>query len=398
MSGPVGSAAPRLRDVVAVLDQLYDPRWAAEWDAVGLVTGDPDQPVRRALLAVDPVDEVIDEAAAWGADLLVSHHPLLLRGVHSVASSGPKGRAVTALVRAGIALHVAHTNADVASPGVSDALAAALGLDDLKPILAAPAHPLDKVVVFVPHADAERVLDAMAAAGAGRLGDYERAAWLGEGTGTFRPLPGAHPTVGRVGAVERVPETRLEMVVDPSRRTSVIAALRAAHPYEEPAFDLLPTVGAPSPRGLGRVGTLPDAEPLRAFAARVADALPATSTGVRVAGDLTARVRLVAVCGGAGDDLFDDVRRLGADVYVTADLRHHAASESRAHGTPALVDCAHWATEWPWLSDARRRLAAALAERGTTVETRVSRLVTDPWSSRLDGTGPTGEQQTGEHH
>jgi dinuclear metal center YbgI/SA1388 family protein len=381
--------APLLADVVAVLDALYDPRTAQDWDVVGLVTGDHDQPVRRVLFAVDPVEEVIAEAAAWGADLLVTHHPLLLRGVHSVATDQPKGRSVTALVRAGIALHVAHTNADVARPGVSDALAELLGVQDTSPLRPIAGESLDKVITFVPHDFVDAVIDAMAAAGAGRLGDYERAAFASEGVGTFRPLPGANPAIGRVGDIERVPETRLEMVAPTSKVAAVVAALCAAHPYEEPAFDVLPARALAGDRGLGRVGHLAAAETLRAFGARVAAALPRTASGVRIAGDLDALVQAVAVCGGAGDDMFDDVRRAGADVFVTADLRHHPASESLAHGSPALVDCAHWATEWPWLRDAEARVSAALAARGTTVEARVSHLVTDPWSCHLDGTTPT---------
>jgi dinuclear metal center YbgI/SA1388 family protein len=383
LSADLGDADLRgsdLRSVVEALDGLYPPSWAESWDAVGLVSGDLDAPVSRVLLAVDPVTEVIEEAVDWGADLLVTHHPLLLRPVHSVATNHPKGAAVTTLVRAGLALHVAHTNADVASPGVSDALASAIGVTDLRPLRPALGDALDKVVVFVPEEEAERVLDAMAEAGAGRIGAYDRAAWTSSGVGTFRPLPGADPTIGAIGRVERVAEVRLEMVVHPSRRTAVITALHAAHPYEEPAFDVIATLGEPGPRGTGRVGTLPVAEPLGAFVERVAAALPATPAGVRVAGRLDGPVRTVAVCGGAGDDLFDDIRRAGADVYVTADLRHHPASESLAHGRPALVDCSHWATEWPWLADVETRLQAALAEAGTTVETRVSAVVTDPWA------------------
>jgi putative NIF3 family GTP cyclohydrolase 1 type 2 len=211
---------------------------------------------------------------------------------------------------------------------------------------------------------------------------------MSEGTGTFLPLAGATPTVGQVGAVERVGETRLEMVAPPARVAAVVEALREAHPYEEPAFDVLLTRPVLGDRGLGRVGQLPAPETLRAFGERVASALPPTASGVRVAGRLNALVQTVAVCGGAGDDLFDDVRRAGADVFVTADLRHHPASEALAYGAPALIDCAHWATEWPWLGQAAARVSAALTLRGTTVETRVSHLVTDPWSCHLDGTTP----------
>ena len=368
-----------LADAVGVLDRLYDPRWAADWDAVGLVTGDPDQPVRRVLLAVDPVQAVVDEAVTWGADLLVTHHPLLLRPVHSVAATEPKGRAVTALVRAGVALHVAHTNADVADPGVSDALATALGLTDLRPLQPSAADPLDKLVTFVPEADAERVVDALAAAGAGRLGDYERCAFTSAGTGTFTPLAGADPAIGRVGEREQVAETRIEMVLARHRRTAVVAALRAAHPYEEPAFDLVELVSLAGARGLGRVGTWAPGGTLADFAGRVAAALPATAAGVRVGGDPDRPVRTVAVCGGAGDDLFAQVRAAGVDAYVTADLRHHPASEALAHGGPGLVDVSHWASEWPWLADCARLLADGLGARADTVEMRVSTLVTDPW-------------------
>jgi dinuclear metal center YbgI/SA1388 family protein len=376
------SDSTRLADVLDVLDGLYDPRWAEEWDSVGLVVGSPDDPVRRVLFAVDPVMAVIDEAAEWGADVLVTHHPLLLRGVHSVAATSAKGRAVTALVRGGIALQVVHTNADVANPGVSDALAGALGLTGLRPLRPVAAGPeLDKVVTFVPHHDAERVVDALAAAGAGRLGDYERCAWTTQGVGTFVPLPGAEPTLGVVGTAERVEETRIEMVLQRDRRTAVISALRAAHPYEEPAYDVLELAPVAGDRGLGRVGRLPAPETLDQFAARVARSLPATQAPVRVAGDRDRLVHTVAVCGGSGDDLFGDVRAAGVDAFVTADLRHHPASEAREHGPPALVDCSHWASEWPWLTDAEQRLRDGLRRRGVTVQTRVSAIVTDPWTS-----------------
>lgn len=388
------SEAVRLADVLAVLDELYDPRWAQEWDSVGLVVGDPDDEVRRVLFAVDPVMAVIDEAAAWEADLLVTHHPLLLRGVHSVATTSSKGRAVTALVQGGIALHVAHTNADVADPGVSDALAAALGLTQLRPLRrAAPVGQLDKIVTFVPHADADRVIDALAAAGAGELGDYARCAWTTQGVGTFLPLPGAQPSVGEVGTAELVAETRIEMVLRRDRRTTVITALMAAHPYEEPAYDVLELASVESGRGLGRVGRLPEPETLDEFAARVAGSLPSTAAPIRVAGDRARPIETVAVCGGAGDDLFGDVRAAGADVFVTADLRHHPASEALEQGPPALVDCPHWATEWPWLADAERLLQGGLTRRGVTVQTRVSTLVTDPWTRTASAISTTEDRR-----
>jgi dinuclear metal center YbgI/SA1388 family protein len=371
-----------LADVVAVLDELYPPALAESWDAVGLVTGDPDQPVRRVLLAVDPMRAVIDEAIGRQADLILAHHPLLLRGVNSVAATTPKGRVVHDLIRAGTALHVCHTNADNANPGVSDALAAALGLRDTRPLKPLPEAPMDKLVVYVPRAEADALIDALASAGAGRIGDYERCAWSTTGEGTFRPLAGANPSLGRVGDVERVPEARVEMVLPRHRRRAVVEALRAAHSYEEPAYDVFELAALPGGQGGGRVGELERAESLRDFAERVATALPATEQGVRVAGDPDRPVRSVAVVGGAGDSEFDRVRSAGVDAYVTADLRHHPATEARAYGVPALVDVAHWASEWPWLTDAARLLTEALAAGGSSVDTRVSTIRTDAWTFR----------------
>ncbi|WP_433335955.1 Nif3-like dinuclear metal center hexameric protein [Spirillospora sp. CA-294931] len=267
----------RLSHVTAALEEFYPPSWAESWDAVGLVCGDPAAEIRRVLFAVDPVTAVVDEALEWGADLIVTHHPLLLRPVTSVAATTPKGRTIHRLISAGVALYTAHTNADVADPGVSDALARAVGL-----------------------------------------------------TGALRPM---------------VPHA------------------------DDPA------------RGLGRIGELAEPLTLRDFTARAAAGLPATAWGVRASGDPGRPVRTVAVCGGAGDSLLDTARAAGVDVYLTADLRHHPASEFAEHGGPALVDAAHWATEWPWLADAERRLTGAAA----TLETRVSTHVTDAWRLHDEG-------------
>lgn len=272
-----------VRDVVDVLEAAYPTVLAESWDAVGLVCGDPAEPVQRVLVAVDPVAETVAEALELDAQMLVTHHPLLLRGVHGVPADDPKGALVHRLVRAGIGLFCAHTNADAADPGVSDALADALGL---------------------------RVID----------------------------------------------------VLDPRDG---------------------------SPRtGLGRICELAQAESLRAFTSRVICALPETAWGVRAAGDPQRPVRTVAVCGGAGDSLLGAAARAHVDAFVTADLRHHLASEHLAAGGPALVDVAHWASEHPWCAQAAAVVSAAL---GGTVDVHISYRRTDPWTIGLaqpDGRPP----------
>src|SRR4051794_24987701 len=392
----VRAMAVSVRNVTALLDAWYEPSWAEQWDAVGLVCGDPDQDVRRVLFAVDPAPAVVEEAVEWGADLVVVHHPLLLSPVHSVAATSPKGRAVHTLVRNGVALFSAHTNADVPAYGVNESLALAVGVQDPRVVVEEHdraegdrADRVDKVVTFVPDADAERVRAAIVAAGAGAIGDYDSCTFTSTGEGRFRPLAGAKPVLGRIGDVEVVAETRIESVLPRRLRRQVVEALVAAHPYDEPAYDVLELADVADPgtagRGHGRIGRLVTAMTLRDFAAQVAAGLPSTAHGVRVAGDPERRVETVVVASGSGDFLLDTVLGTEADVYLTSDLRHHRASEFLEHGGPSLVDVAHWAAEWTWLPVVQRRVTAALAARGDTVDTRVSTLVTDPWTFRCDG-------------
>lgn len=379
-----------LGQVVSLLERLYNPAWAQEWDRVGLVCGDPGAPVRRVLLAVDPVASVLDEALDWRADLVITHHPLLLRPVHSVAAITAKGRLVHRLVRNDCALYTAHTNADTAAPGVSDALARVLGLRDLRPLAADPPDPVDKLVTFVPADGVDTLVDALAKVGAGEVGEYSRCAFVGEGTGTFVPGRRANPVVGEVGRRADVAERRVEMVMPRARRAAVLAALRQVHPYEQPAVDVYELASWSGTRGIGRVGQLATPTTLREFALLVAEALPATAQGVRVAGEPTATVQRIAVCGGAGDSLLEAARASGADAYVTADLRHHPASEAREEvgdASPYLLDVAHWSSEWPWLAGVANRLEGLLEAAGTPVEVLVSNRSTDPWNFRVPSPG-----------
>ncbi|SEH74931.1 dinuclear metal center protein, YbgI/SA1388 family [Mycolicibacterium rutilum] len=366
----------RLADVIDVLEEAYPPRLAQDWDSVGLVCGDPAETVESVTVAVDATAAVAAEVPERG--LLLAHHPLLLRGVDTVAASTAKGGLIHGLIRTGRALFTAHTNADSAAPGVSDALAEVLGLtveEVLEPVGGGP--DLDKWVVFVPAENADAVRGAMFAAGAGHIGDYSHCSWTAAGTGQFLPHEGASPAIGSVGTVERVPEDRVEMIAPAGLRARVLAALRGAHPYEEPAFDIFALAPIPGDVGLGRIGVLPEPEPLAAFVSRVRAALPETSWGVRAAGDPHATVSRVAVCGGAGDSLLARVARAGVDAYVTSDLRHHPADEHRRASEVALIDVAHWASEYPWCHQA----AALLRDHfGDALPVQVSTVRTDPWN------------------
>src|ERR1700739_2779929 len=288
----------RLADVIEVLDEAYPPRLAQSWDSVGLVCGDPADVLDSVTVAIDATPAVVDEVPDAG--LLLAHHPLLLRGVDTVAASTPKGALVHRLIPTGRSLFTAHTNADSASRGVSDALAQALGLTVdgvLEP--QSGAADLDKWVVYVPRENAEAVQAAVFDAGAGHIGDYSHCSWSVSGIGQFLPHDGATPAVGSVGTVERVDEDRFEVVAPARARAAVLAAMRAAHPYEEPAFDIFALVPPPGDAGLGRIGSLPQPEPLRAFVSRVGAALPQTCWGVRAAGGPDTSVSRGAPCAAA---------------------------------------------------------------------------------------------------
>lgn len=373
----------RLAEVIAVLEDAYPAALAHDWDSVGLVCGDPDEPVESVTVAVDATSEVVDTVPPRG--LLLAHHPLLLRGVDTVSADTPKGALVHRLIRAGSALFTAHTNADAARPGVSDALAHALGLT-VEGVLdpASAGSGLDKWVVFVPADHAQAVRAALFAAGAGAVGSYSECSWSVTGTGQFRPGSGAQPALGTVGALHQVPEDRVEVIAPTGLRSRVLTAMRTAHPYEEPAFDVLELAALPAGVGIGRIGVLDRPERFADFVARVGALLPETTWGVRGAGDPDRPVSRVAVCGGAGDSLLGAAVSAGVQAYVTADLRHHPADEHRRRSDLGLVDVAHWASEYPWCGQA----AGLLREYfGASLNVAVCPLRTDPWNLSADSEG-----------
>lgn len=367
-----------LKDVISVMDQAYPPHLAEKWDAVGLICGDPDAQVSKIGFALDCTDAAADAAIAAGCQMLIVHHPLLMRGVTTVAADHPKGRIIHKLVTAGCALFAAHTNADSARPGVNDALAELLGVEPGRPLAPKPGPGVDVWATYVPGKFVEQVKQAVFDAGAGSLGNYEGCAFTLPGQGQFVPQQGAEPFLGQVGAVELVDEVKLEFVALAACRSKVLAALLAAHPYEQPAYTITEHQVQYPPEqalGIGRVGKLDTPMTLREFTQRVADRLPKTVWGVRAAGDPDQLIETVAVSSGAGDGFLDTVRQLGVDCFVTSDLRHHPVDEYLRAGGPAVIDTAHWASESPWLDQ-----AAQLLQEKLQVETVNLQVRTDPWT------------------
>jgi dinuclear metal center YbgI/SA1388 family protein len=365
-------------DWLALVHEHYPPAEAASWDHVGLQVGDPAWPVERVLVTLDVTGEVIAEAAAVAGTLVLAHHPLLFRPLPSLTPATASGRTALAAATAKVAVAAAHTNLDVArdGAGTSDPVAEVLGLIDRRP-LTTELRESDRVklITFVPERHTEGVLDALAAAGAGTIGDYERCAFRVAGQGTFRPLPGADPHSGQVGEVALEDETRLEVEVPRRRLGPVVRALLAAHPYEEVAYDLVPLL-AGAEVGFGVVGRLDPPRRLRDVATALREGLPAPH--LRFAGDPDREVRTVAAVGGAGDSLIGAALGAGADVYVTGDLRHHVTLDALEQGL-ALVDAGHHATEVAAMPAWIDRLEAAASDRALAAPVVASRTPTVPW-------------------
>jgi dinuclear metal center YbgI/SA1388 family protein len=357
--------------VVDYLEQFAPPRLAAEWDNVGLLLGDRDAPARQVMTCLTLTPEVAAEAVAAGAGLIVTHHPVLFRPVKRLTAATPEGRMLLALIRAGVAVYSPHTALDNTAGGINDLLARRLKLTDVAPLRPLVGPGQYKVVVFVPDTDLARVSDAMFAAGAGRIGQYSQCSFRLAGTGTFFGSDAAHPTVGQKGRREEVSEWRLEVVCPDHCLEPVLKALRQAHSYEEPAFDVYPLRPGKAGPGEGRTGRLPAPTTLAQLAEEVKGALNARL--VQVVGDPQRPVQRLAVVCGAGGELLPDALRAGVDVFLTGELRFHDYLAAHSQGL-ALVLPGHFATERCGVEE----LAGLLQARWPEVKVWAARQEADP--------------------
>ncbi|HBT82580.1 MAG: Nif3-like dinuclear metal center hexameric protein [Desulfuromonadales bacterium GWD2_61_12] len=384
----------RIHDLIGLVHALYPPALAEEWDNVGLQVGDPGAEVSRVMIALDPSAAAVETAAAAGAQLLLTHHPLIFRPLQQIVPQDEIGRTVMAAVRGNIAILAAHTNLDRAGNGLNDWLAARLDLNDCQP-LATASGSLNKLVVCVPPDHAESVAEALFAGGAGTVGRYDRCSFRASGIGTFRPGAGTRPFTGSVGSNSEVAEVRLETIVPAEAVSRVINRMLKTHPYEEVAYDLIPLANRRSDVGLGRIGRLPQPLPLEHFARRVGERL-ATAT-LRYCGDPQQLVSKVAVCGGSGMSLLAEAARQGADALVTGDVKYHEARSAEARGV-ALVDAGHFATERLAVPVLVAVLQQEAVRRGLLLEFIEMSAERDPFrvlADADDGNG-SGGQATGD--
>lgn len=325
-------------DIYTFLNEFAPVSLAEEWDNVGLLCGDQFAEVKKALVALDVTEQVSAEAAKADAQLIVSHHPVIFHPLHSVTA---QNSVVFRLAASNISAICMHTNLDICPGGVADVLAERLGVEQPSVLLPLGRMKYDKLIVFVPRTHAEIIREAIARAGAGKLGQYDSCSFLSNGTGCFRPLDGAHPYLGKTGRLERADETKVEAICRAEDTAEVVRAMREVHPYEEPAYDIFPdAIG--KIYGEGRIGAIREPKPLREFALFVKETLGCGAIEVCDAGRATQKV---AVCNGSCDEeMLTAAAQAGADTVVTGEMKHSLKIEAKRLHLNAVA-AGHFETE-----------------------------------------------------
>ncbi|WP_289001778.1 Nif3-like dinuclear metal center hexameric protein [uncultured Megasphaera sp.] len=350
----------QLSKIIKVMESFAPPYLAEKWDNPGLLVGSPKQEIRRALVTLDVTKETAAFAAEKGYDLIISHHPVIFSKLANLRTDRYDGQLFQKLLSHNIAVYSAHTNWDSAARGVNDILAETIGLTNIRGLVPVHTEQLYKFAVYVPADYAEAVRTAMGDAGAGFIGGYSHCMFSVAGEGQFKPRAGTHPFIGTVGELEKTPEVRIETIIPASRLNLLLSAMKMAHPYEEPAFDIYPVDNEGTAYYCGRIGTLPQPETARHVLRKIKRALNLQI--LTYAGNEDLVVKEVALCGGAGASFIADAAAAGAQLYLTGDVKYHEAQDAVKRGM-VIADGGHYGTEIISIPVLAQRLQAAAKER-----------------------------------
>ncbi len=368
---------PKVRDISTLMEQMA-PAWLAEpWDNVGLLAGKPGGSVKKIWVALESSPQLLSKAKANQVQMLLLHHPPIFKPLKNLITEQPAQAALIKAAAGGLNIFVAHTNLDAAADGVNHALAERLGLLNTSVLQALEAGGLLKLVVFVPIQQADALREALFRAGAGHLGNYEKCSFMVAGQGQFQPRAGALPALGRINKTTKVDEARLEMLLPKHKLGQALATLWAHHPYEEPAFDIVPLLNQPSGLGFGRVGELTKPMAGKEFLRHAAKLLNANS--LHYTGELPKQVRRVAVLGGSGAHALPAAAAAGAQVFITGEAGYHSADAARDMGI-CLATLGHYATEAIVLKPWAAKINKALQGQGFTCLVQ-PQMEQNPWNS-----------------
>ncbi len=364
----------KIKNIAEKIEEIIPLNLAQDWDNVGLLIGDSQKDVRNILLTIDITRDVAAEAKKLKADLIISYHPVIWDALKKITAEGPTD-VVYDLIRSDISVFSIHTALDSAVGGVNDGLAEIVGIVDGEPIgdyVANPAGDNYKLVVFVPVKSATKVSNAIFAAGAGAIGNYSHCGFGAEGTGTFLPQKGARPAIGRRGKLEKVDEMRFETIVPTDRLDEVVTAMKKAHPYDIPAFDVFKLHDTETPFGLGRIGELTKPVRISQIIKRIKKVTGAKAVGL--VGNQNRLVRRAAVCAGSCGKIINSVISARADLYLTGELKHHQALAAQEAGLTCIC-LSHTLSERFIL----KKFARQLQKQIKTVKIRVSKKDADPF-------------------
>ena len=331
---------PKIAEITACLERLAPPAYQESYDNSGLIVGDFNAEVTNVLVSLDCTEAVIDEAIAQNCNLVVAHHPIVFKGLKKLNGKNYVERTVLKAIKNDVAIYAIHTNLDHVRGGVNDKIAQKLGLKNVR-ILAPKTGTLQKIVIFVPLANTQPLLDALHAAGAGQVGNYSQCSFAAAGTGRFRPNEAANPVVGQRGSLESTSENRVEVIFPSHLQPNILAAMRAAHPYEEVAFYVSDLLNADQNVGAGAIGELPEALTTSAFLSFLKHNM--NLRVIRHTSRTEGLIQRVAVCGGAGSFLLHDALRQKADAFVTADYKYHEFFD--AEDRLIICDIGHYESE-----------------------------------------------------
>lgn len=329
-----------IRELTGFLESIAPPFLQESYDNAGLIVGDPNSEITKALVSLDCTEDVVEEAVQKGAGLVIAHHPIIFKGLKRLTGSNYVERTVLKAIKNDIAIYAIHTNLDHVAHGVNAKISEVIGLKNTR-ILSPKENLLRKLVTFCPHAQADQVRQALFDAGAGHIGHYDECSYNLEGFGTFRAGEQTAPFAGKKGEQHREPEVRIETVYPVWQESRIVNALLAAHPYEEVAYDLYPLSNVHPQAGAGMIGELETTRPLTTFLKQVKTKMKAGC--IRYTRPVSDQVRKIAVCGGAGGFLLKEAIRAGADVFITSDYKYHEFFD--ADGRIVIADIGHFESE-----------------------------------------------------
>ena len=330
----------KLFELIAPLEKLAPVALQETYDNSGLLVGEKDHEIKGILISLDLTEEVLDEAIQKNCNLIISHHPVIFKGLKSLTGKNASERIVIKAIKNDIALYAIHTNLDNIENGVNDILCGKLGIENAT-ILSPKGNILRKLVTFCPTNEAEKVREALFMAGAGHIGNYDKCSFNLEGTGSFRGSEKTNPFVGKQGELHYEKETRIETVFPFYLESKILQALLNAHPYEEVAYDIYSLVNQSNQIGAGKIGELSHAMTEAEFLKKIKKI---TGTGcIRHSPFTSMLVRKIAVCGGSGSFLINEAKRAGADVFLTGDIKYHDFFE--AEKKMLIADIGHYESE-----------------------------------------------------